>query len=173
LHTSFSQQTVLSQGQVDYACGELNRLYENCHWRKLDKFLVPAIRRATKMADQLLQELDALSQAAADAMAAAVRLADSALDTEHRVARFCGAIDSFCSALLKRLEREELELFPVARAAISGESWFAIANQMLAHDAYQQESRGVELDFFRPGRTSLRKRVERTQRQETPLPLLH
>jgi hemerythrin-like domain-containing protein len=172
LHTSFLPQAVLTQGQVDYACGALKRLYENCHWRKLDKFLVPAIRRATKLADRLLQELDGLSQAAADAMAAALRVAESALDSEQCVARFCGAVDRFCGALLQRLEREELELFPVARAAISGESWFAIANQMLAHDAYQQESRGVELDF-RPGRSGLRKRVERTQRQETPLPLLH
>jgi hemerythrin-like domain-containing protein len=172
LHTNFVHQAVLAQGQVEYACDALKRLYESCHWRKLDKFLVPAIRRATKMADQLLQELDALSQSAADAMAAALRAAEAALDTEQRVARFCSAVETFCSALLKRLEREELELFPVARAAISGESWFAIANQMLAHDAYQQESRGVELDF-RPGRTTLRKRVEPTQRQETPLPLLH
>jgi hemerythrin-like domain-containing protein len=172
LHTNFVHQAVLAQGQVEYACDALKRLYESCHWRKLDKFLVPAIRRATKMADQLLQELDALSQSAADAMAAALRSAEAALDTEQRVARFCSAVETFCSSLLKRLEREELELFPVARAAISGESWFAIANQMLAHDAYQQESRGVELDF-RPGRTTLRKRVEPTQRQETPLPLLH
>ncbi|MFL6675998.1 MAG: hypothetical protein ACJ8LG_22235 [Massilia sp.] len=173
LHTSFLHQTALTQGQVDYACDALKRLYEHCHWRKLDKFLLPAIRRATRSADQLLQELDGLSQVAADAMAAALRaVADAALDCESRVTRFCAAVDSFCGALLKRLEREEQELFPVARAAISGEAWFAIANQMLAHDAYQQESRGIEFDF-RPGRIGYRKPVERALRPGAPVPVAH
>ena len=43
--------------------------------------------------------------------------------------------------MLARLEREEHELFSLARTMISGEDWFAIANQMLAHDAYRQETR--------------------------------
>jgi hemerythrin-like domain-containing protein len=172
LHTNFLHQSALTEGQVEYACGALKRLYESCHWRKLDKFLVPAIRRATRMADQLLQELDNLSQAAADAMAAALRaLGGTFADTEVRVTQFCAAVDGFCSSLLKRLEREEKELFPVARAVISGEAWFAIANQMLAHDAYQQESRGIEMEF-RPGRAGFR-RAERAARKGLPLPLVH
>jgi hemerythrin-like domain-containing protein len=173
LNTSFLHQTALSQSQVEYACEAIKRLYESCHWRKLDKFLLPAMRRASRAADQLLQELDALSQAAADAMAAALRVVgDAALDTDARVAKFCAAVDGFCTALLKRLEREEEELFPTASAVISGEDWFAIANQMLAHDAYQQERRGVQLDF-RPGRAGYRKVAERPARQGLPLPLTH
>jgi hypothetical protein len=74
--------------------------------------------------------------------------------------------------LLKRIEREEQELFPVARAVISGEAWFAIANQMLAHDAYRQESLGVEMDF-RPGRMGFRRRVERAAHPGAPLPVAH
>jgi hemerythrin-like domain-containing protein len=172
LHTNFLHQSALTEGQVEYACGALKRLYESCHWRKLDKFLVPAIRRATRTADQLLQELDKLSQSAADAMAAALRAVSGAfLDPEVRVAQLCSAVDGFCASLLKRLEREEKELFPVARAVISGEAWFAIANQMLAHDAYQQESRGIEMEF-RPGRAGFR-RAERAARKGLPLPLVH
>jgi hypothetical protein len=55
---------------------------------------------------------------------------------------FCGAIEGCIAALRRRLEREEHELFPLARAAVGGDAWFAIANQMLAHDAYAQEHRG-------------------------------
>jgi hemerythrin-like domain-containing protein len=172
LHTNFVHQSALTEGQVEYACGALKRLYESCHWRKLDKFLVPAIRRATRMADQLLDDLDNLSQSAADAMAAASRaLTDAAADTEVCVTQFCAALDGFCTSLLKRLEREEKELFPVARAVISGEAWFAIANQMLAHDAYQQESRGIEMEF-RPGRAGVR-RAERAVRKGVPVPVAH
>jgi len=172
LQSNFLHQSALSQRQVEYACDSLKRLYENCHWRKLDKFLIPAIRRISRAADGLLEEFDALSQAAADAMAAAVRtVGGAAIEGEARVAQFCAAIDRFCTALLKRLEREEQELFPVARTVISGDAWFAIANQMLAHDAYQQECRGGQpLHQVRGG---FRSHIEQTQRQGSPLSIMH
>lgn len=139
VRSTFREQTTLSQMQVDVTRDTIKGLYDSCHWRKLDKFLIPAVRRAGDGADRLLDELDALSQAAADAMAAALRSDD--ISSQDQVAQFCGAIELFCAALLERLEREERELFPIAGSVISGEDWFGIANQMLAHDAYQQESR--------------------------------
>lgn len=173
VRASFERHAALTQAQVDSACDALKRLYDNCHWRKLDKFLVPAVRRATRVADQLLQELDDLSQAAADAMADALRcMASAAEGSRDQVAQFCAAVDKFCSALLRRLEREEQELFPMAQSAISGEAWFGIANQMLAHDSYQLESRGWQQDF-RTGRGGFRARLERTARQPAPVPLAH
>ena len=45
------------------------RLHAACHWRKLDKFLIPAVRRATRLADDLLVELDRLSAQSSDALA--------------------------------------------------------------------------------------------------------
>lgn len=171
LQSNFLYQKALSPVQVEVTCATLKRLYESCHWRKLDKFLVPAMRRASGAADALLAELDALSQAAADAMAGALRLVEStALDTETRVSEFCEAIERFCVALLRRLEREEQELFSLASSVISGEAWFAIANQMLAHDAYQLESRGEPAPRFTRG---YRPRRERAQLQAPPLSLAH
>ena len=142
LQSNFIHLNTLSPGQIDYACAALRRLYDTFHWRKIEKFLIPAIRRATREADLLLQELDSLSLVAADAMGAiAERMAGAAIDSQGRVLEFCGAVEAFSNALLQRMEREERELFPVARAVICGEDWFAIANQMLAHDAYVQESK--------------------------------
>jgi hemerythrin-like domain-containing protein len=172
LHSSLRQQAALSPMQVEVACDTIRRLYESCHWRKLDKFLIPALRRANGMAGKLIDELDALSQAAADAMSAALHVVETAtVDSEARVRQFCSALERFCSALLERLEREERELFPMAGSVISGEDWFAIANQMLAHDAYRQESRG---DERRPrvGRGFM-PRPERAQRQGPPLTYAH
>lgn len=164
-------QAALTPAQIEYACGTLKRLYENCHWRKLDKFVVPAIRRATRACDELLAELEALSQAAADAMAAALRAIEAAgLAPQARVRDFCAAIERFCGALLQRLEREEHELFTAASGVVPGEAWFAIANQMLAHDSYQKESRGGAP--IRSGR-SWHPRTERTQRQGTPASFAH
>lgn len=173
LRTSLDKKAALSQGQVDYACDALKRLYEICHWRKLDRFLIPAIRRATRVADQLLHELDELSQTAADAMAAALRcLAGASEESQEWRVQFCASVDKFCAALLKRLEREEEELFPMAQSAISGEAWFAIANQMLANDSYQLESRGWQQDFRAP-RGGFPGRVDGPPRQPAPVPLAH
>ncbi|HEX8609852.1 MAG TPA: hypothetical protein VF800_01000 [Telluria sp.] len=140
LHSAFAHQNALAAGQVGAACDMVKRLYENCHWRKIDMFLVPAIRKASPAADRLLLDLEELGRAAADAVGVlVVRLGVTALDTYASVAQFCAALEAFCSATLKRLEREEKELFPLARAVISGEAWFSIANEMLVHDAYEQD----------------------------------
>ena len=144
IDTNFMHQSALTPGQVGYACDAVKRMYESCHWRKLDMFLIPAIRSATRQADELLQNLDELGRAAADAVGVlAIRLGAAAVDTGAKVSQFCAAIEAFCSATLKRLELEEKFLFPVARSVISGEAWFSIANQMLAHDAYVLETRSA------------------------------
>lgn len=142
LPTNFLNQAALTPGQVTYACDALQRLFHNCHWRKIDIFLIPAMRRATQQADSLLDELDALSDMAGHAIADVIaRVNAGPVDSEGAVRQFCKAIDTFCDAMLTRLDREEHELFSLARTMISGEDWFAVANQMLAHDAYRQESR--------------------------------
>jgi hemerythrin-like domain-containing protein len=142
VEASFVHQDALSAGQVGYACDVVKRLYDSCHWRKLDMFLIPAIRTATRHADELLRSLDELGHIAADAVGLlAIKLGSAAVDSPAKVRQFCHALDAFCGATLKRLELEEQQLFPVARSVISGEAWFSIANQMLAHDAYVQETR--------------------------------
>ena len=142
LQSNLVYQSALTPEQVSSTCDAVKRIYESCHWRKLERFLLPAIRRATHEADKLLQDLDELGRAAADAVGVLViRLGSMAIDTHASVTQFCAALESFCSCMLERLEREEKDLFPVARAVISGEAWFSIANEMLAHEAYVQDCR--------------------------------
>ena len=172
LQSNFIHLGALSPVQVEYACDALRHLYDSFHWRKIEQFLIPAVRRATREADLLLHELDVLSQVAADAMGTiAERMAGMAIDTQGRVLEFCGMVDAFSGALLARMEREERELFPVARAVISGEDWFAIANQMLAHDAYVQESRPRQAILLEhPG---MRAPYERAGREGYPAAAAH
>jgi hemerythrin-like domain-containing protein len=133
--------STLAAGRAAQLCTALRQAYDNCHWRKLDKFLVPVLRRSTTAAEGLLAELERLSAQAAAAMGVAETCVGAA---GHPVPRdlFCGAFECCVAALRRRLEREEHELFPLARAAVGGDAWFAIANQMLAHDAHAQERRG-------------------------------
>lgn len=144
LQSNFIHKDCLTPGQVSYTCDALQRLFHNCHWRKIDIFLIPAIRRATPHADGLLSQLDALSNAAGEAIADLVALVNAGpIDSGDAVRSFCGLVEAFCDAMLLRLEREEVELFSLARTLITGEAWFDVANQMLAHDAYRQEARPV------------------------------
>lgn len=130
----------LAAGRAAQLCGALRRIYDDCHWRKLDKFLVPALRRCTEAADGLLRELEQLSMHAAEAMAVAEACIGSGGRAVPR-APFQAAVERCVAALRHRLEREEHELFPLARSRVGRDAWFAIANQMLAHDAYAQERR--------------------------------
>ncbi|MGI4845568.1 MAG: hypothetical protein ACRYF7_19865 [Janthinobacterium lividum] len=129
------QHAMPTPREVKLACDALRVAFDNCYWRKLDKFVVPALRRAGAGAE-LLGELDALTLAAIEARA------DAHAAAAVHDPGFGAALERCCSLLLERLEREERELFPLARVHVPSEVWFAIANQMLVQDAWQNENRG-------------------------------
>ncbi|MFL6707632.1 MAG: hypothetical protein ACJ8HI_05435 [Massilia sp.] len=142
VHTHFAEQTSLSEGRVDFACETLDRAVHSSHWSKVDTHLFPAIYDATDAADDLLQELKQLRLAAESQLAdIEEQYAGRALGDAAEVAAFCAQVDGVCLALVERLEREEQALFPLARGVVTGEAWFAIANRMLAHEAYVKENR--------------------------------
>ena len=135
-------QNTITLAQLQYACESLDRLYQACHWRKVEIYLIPALRQATQQADQLLDELGRLNSAALDIVKTMQRRTrDMTEQSERHVTQVCAHIESFCSVLLQRLEKEEAELFAIARSAICGEAWFSIANKFLLHDAYVVEAR--------------------------------
>jgi len=136
------RQNRISLRQLEYACATLDQLYQACHWRKIEIYLIPAIRGGSERADQLLDELSRLNQAALDAVRTLqerIMAMDGGVETQ--VAQVCDGIETFCAALLQRLEKEEQELFALARRVICGEAWFAIANQFMLHDARADEAR--------------------------------
>ncbi|MDB5962849.1 MAG: hypothetical protein JWP59_4143 [Massilia sp.] len=142
LHTHFAEQVELSEGRVGFACDTLARAVRAPHWSKVDQHLFPAIYDATDAADDLLQELKQLRQSAeAQTEDIEAAYAGAAVEGPAAVARFCSDVDGVCLALVERLEREEQALFPLARGVVSGEAWFAIANRMLAHEAYLKENK--------------------------------
>jgi hypothetical protein len=52
---------------------------------------------------------------------------------------FSKAIELYCNTLLKKLEKEERELFSMARREIPQGEWFSIAEKFLLHDAEIKE----------------------------------
>ncbi|MGK5079050.1 hypothetical protein [Janthinobacterium sp. HLX7-2] len=142
MHVQLRHQSCLSLAQLEYAGDWLSRLYQGGYWRKVEMYLIPAIREATPLADGLLDELNGLHHAALESVHAVQQRAGAAIDSSGLQAeQLCAAIDAFCAALLERMEKEERELFALARKVIVGEAWFAIAYQFLAHDAQAREAR--------------------------------
>jgi hemerythrin-like domain-containing protein len=142
LHAMPDDAGTLAPRQAAQLCAELRQVVDDCHWRKLDKFLVPALRRVTSAADGLLRDLEQISRTATESLAAAEACVDAGARGVGREG-FQKAVEQCIAALRRRLEREEHELFPLARSLVHGEAWFAIANQMLAHDAVARERRGA------------------------------
>ena len=142
MHAQLRQQSELNLAQLQYAADWLSRLFQGGYWRKVEMYLIPAIRQATPHADGLLNELNGLNHAALESINVVQQRAGAAIDTSGlQAGQLCAAIDAFCAALLQRLEKAERELFALARKVIVGEAWFAIAYQFLAHDARAQEAR--------------------------------
>ncbi len=145
MQVQLRQQSRLSLAQLQYTGDWLNRLYQGGYWRKVEMYLVPAIRQAAPpsdgLLDGLLNELNGLNHVALESINLVQQRTGAAIDhSELQAGQLCAAIDAFC-ALLQRLEKEERELFALARKVIVGEAWFAIAYQFLAHDARAQEAR--------------------------------
>lgn len=142
LQANFAYQSALTPGQVEFAWKSLQRLYDTCHWRKIETFLIPAIRNALQSPAGLFLELEELNRSCAALLDAVDQCRTlRPVDSEAKVVQFCHSVDSFCSTMLRRLELEEKQLFPLARSVISGEAWFSIANRMLASDARKQEAK--------------------------------
>ena len=142
VQVNLMQSQSITLGQLEYAFDTLNRLYQACRWRKSEIYLIPAIRLATERADHLLDELSTLNASAADMLhGLRLRLGSVGARTEECVEKICSSIDACCSTLLQRLEKEESELFAMARSVICCESWFSIANQFLRHDEKEVEAR--------------------------------
>ncbi|TFW17413.1 hypothetical protein E4L98_20700 [Duganella callida] len=160
VRNTLMQQNSLTLSQLEYACENLNTLYQAFHWRKTEMYLIPAMREASERAGQLLDELNRLNQSALTA----IRLLQDKLGAlaevrDDQVSEVCDSIDGFCTALLKRLEKEEQELFGLARQAIAGETWFSIANQLMMHDKHLDEMKRSGLPPVEAARVAARRRA--------------
>ncbi len=132
-----SIRNIKSAGGIDFE-NMLNRLAQfeqTCHQRKMEVFVIPALRRFTHEADALLDELESLSEAS-------LALLRSLRDKLHHALRqgaasveeICDSLEQCCTTLYRRLTREE-ELVQIAERAIPSDAWFGIAADFMSHDA--------------------------------------
>jgi hemerythrin-like domain-containing protein len=126
--------------RVQFLLKKIARLHQRCQWRKVDIYLIPVIRKVTRKADQLLAELESLTLLGLS-MLRSIRNRLVLAITQRCVKweDLSAAIELYCDTLLKKLEKEERELFSMARREISHGEWFSIAEKFLSHDAEKSE----------------------------------
>lgn len=126
---------------LNHACMEstlmkLEQFEEYCHRRKVEAYLIPAIRKSTHKADGILAELESLSSSAVSILQSMQEQLKRAYEHgAQELSKLCSAMDLYCNNLLTRLTREEEELFPLVRGLLPTEEWFQIAARFLSDDA--------------------------------------
>lgn len=103
-----------------------------CHQRKVEKYVIPAVRGSSHEIDAIVGDLDSLSSVGIDFLERAVEQERLMFDrrTSHLI-DLCGAMEAYCDCLQQRLRKEEEELLPLVWRMLSVEDWFRLAAQFL------------------------------------------
>ncbi len=115
----------------------LNRLAQfeqYCHRRKMEVFVIPALRKFTREADALLDELDSLNAAGIALLRSLREKLQQLLCHGTAIVEEIGvALQECCAYFSRRLLREQ-ELVQIAERVIPTEAWFGIAAGFLVED---------------------------------------
>ena len=133
---------------METAFSHLIQLDEYCRNRKVELYLIPAIRKLTDEADVLLDELEALSASGWAILHSLGEQINGAFkENSAAVNEVLDSMQLYCQKLLARLEREEEELFPLVQRIFSIEEWFGIAERFLTDDG---QVSGAGKQYARP-----------------------
>lgn len=114
---------------------ELTSFAEARHQRKVEACLMPAVRAADSNCTALMNDLETLSRLGGAMLNAVHKCLRRAMRRSASQGKFlCRTIDLYCQNLLKRLDKEEQELLPLAQKVISSDEWFEIGTQFLAQE---------------------------------------
>lgn len=122
----------LDFGFIDAAWNKLVQIDKYCRNRKVEVYLIPALRNTDGEADALIADLDKSSAAGAELLRSIGERVAAGLRVEREhISEICQAMDRYCGKLAARLDKEEQTLLPLAHRCLSTEAWFAIAAKLL------------------------------------------
>ena len=137
------QQTILSSiknlnhvssMEFESMLNRLSQFEQYCQQRKVEIFNVPALRKFTREADTLLDELDSLSQHCFSILCKLrVRLQQVMREGLFKMDEVYSSIELCCSTIYTRLCKRE-ELVELAERVIPHEEWFGLAASFMSHD---------------------------------------
>ncbi len=131
---------------VDAMLTRLNQFEKFCHQRKMEVFVIPALRKVTHEADSLLDELERLSAASVSLLRAVQEKLQQALRNGVAVIdEICASLEQCCAHFFRRLAHED-EVVQIAERVMPTEAWFGIAESFLSVDGRSLQRREPELD---------------------------
>ena len=136
---------------LESVVNQLVRFDDSCHQRKVEVYVIPAIRKSTREADSLLAQLESLSALGASILRSVrAQLRQAFVQGIVQIKELYCSMELYCQSLLLRLAKEEEELFPIARRVIPCEEWFAIGAQFLSLDAENDARKRSAHAVWRP-----------------------
>ncbi|HEX7642850.1 MAG TPA: hypothetical protein VF472_11645 [Burkholderiaceae bacterium] len=110
--------------------------------RKMARYVIPALKSASRETDRLLDELDALSGFCGQLLQSLQQQARLVLQQGRaKLKDLRRAMELYCSNLHLRLAREEEELLPLVPRILTGEEIFELGVQFLSDDGKKLERR--------------------------------
>lgn len=121
---------------IESMLNRLTQFEQYCHQRKMEIFVIPALRKITHEADSLLEELDSLSSSSlAILRSLREKLQEAMRQGALKIDELCSSLELCCAHLYRRLTKEE-ELVQIAERVIPSDEWFGIAAKFMSHDAH-------------------------------------
>lgn len=142
LHSCLEKFNGHDVGTVAAALDKLSQFDQYWHTRKMELYVIPAIRGATHEVDSLLEELESMSMRGMAILRSAQekmrRAVEQGIDYVSEVYR---SLEGYCENLSQRLAKEENELLPLVGRMLTSEQWFPIAAKLLSDDAHGAKRR--------------------------------
>lgn len=128
--------SVLDGDIINGLLTQLNDFHDTMQCRKIDVYLINKMRKISGHAASLLAELESLGLLSLNILRSIKEKLVQAMGRGGlRLVEFQEAVELYCSTVLKKIDKEENELFTMASRLLTAEDWFQVAKQLLSHDA--------------------------------------
>jgi len=127
--------------QLEAALNQLTQFDRYCQARKVELYVIPAVRGVAEEVDVLLAELESMTACGVAILRSVKEQLRHAIEEgADKLNELCKTMEVYCEHLFKRLAKEENELLPMVGRILTPEEWFPIAAKFLLDDAHKNKS---------------------------------
>jgi hypothetical protein len=132
---AWNYQQHFDMDEVNLSLKKLLDFNHFCRHRKIETLMIPAIRRSSNDMHRFIAELDFLGIDPLKDIHFMFREKQIDKDPDEiNAEKLLSLMEQYCHNFSKRLEKEELELLPIARRVLSNDDWFSIAVDCLSDE---------------------------------------